>query len=57
MIKKYEEPGLNSHPHLEEKNYCQNQYQRFSSKRRTNQHQFKLILSSYEKTRETLLAG
>jgi len=23
MIKKYEEPGLNSHPHLEEKNYCQ----------------------------------
>jgi hypothetical protein len=57
MIKKYEEPGLNSHPHLEEKNYCQNQDQRFSSKRRMSQHRFKSMLSSYEKTRETLLAG
>jgi hypothetical protein len=56
MIKKYEEPGSNSHPHLEEKNYCQNQDQRFSSKRRTSQHRFKSMLSSYEKTRETLLA-
>lgn len=44
MIKKYEEPGLNSHPHLEEKNYCQNQDQRFSSKRRMSQHRFKSLL-------------
>ncbi len=58
MIKKYEEPGSNSHPpHLEEKNICQNQEQRFSSKRRMSQHGFKSMLSSYEKTRETLLAG
>jgi hypothetical protein len=35
MIKKYEEPGSNSHPpHLEEKNICQNQDQRFSSKKK-----------------------
>jgi hypothetical protein len=59
MIKKYEEPGSNSHPpHLEEFFFCQNQDQRFSSKRRMSQHhRFKSMLSSYEKTRETLLAA